>query len=728
MSFATAKWKPTNFLAIILLLQCTLYSTIIFNIPVARQIIGFLYLTFIPGLVLIRLIRLKELDTIETVLFSVGLSIGFLMLTGFFINALYPVFGITQPLSATYTLITQSVIILIGAILSQTTCEGIKQPSFNIKTLLALTFSLVLTILGVLGILILNTTKNNIIPLILILSVSLMFLISAISKKINPKFYPLILYTSCVLLLFFTHSNDTSLVTNYIIGEGDQWIEYQAFKLTETHHYWNYTMPPSPYSSALFPTYSMISVTILPTIFSQTLQLDPSWTMKILYPFIVSFMALGTYKLYTTQTNSKMAFLASFFFITISAGKGWGSAKQTVAQLFYTLLFILIFDKKITLSKKRILFIIFSFALVTSHYALSYIFAFTMLSFLLILTLANYLKKDVWLTHQSESTLILLIIYLTIAISWSIYVNASESFNLLLNTINTVIKSVDEFLEPQARGTALQGIGIVETPTILHQISAFLFLLTEFFILIGILRLIIKREEIIFEQNYKLISILNVALIAMNLLLPRLADTFLMSRFYQTTLIILAPIGILGGQTILENIPKVNHRNISASILALTVLIPLFLFQTGFIYEVSNVESESLPLNMHRWDDLKLHAFIVEAEEVTGAIWLYEHVTTQKIFVHSDIISKFHVLTAYSLIERGQIFLLSNTTRNAMNKNEFIYLGYTTMINGKIRTQLPNGYYEFNTTELSPIIENQNKIYSSGKCEIYNGYLPQIFP
>jgi uncharacterized membrane protein len=151
-------------------------------------------------------------------------------------------------------------------------------------------------------------------------------------------------------------------------------------------------------------------------------------------------------------------------------------------------------------------------------------------------------------------------------------------------------------------------------------------------------------------------------------------------------------------------------------------LTPLFLFQTGFIYEIAKVRNESLPLSMYRWDDLKLHEFIVETEEVTGAIWLSKYAITSNIFVHTDIISKFHVLTAYSMLERGRILLLTNTTKTVLSSDEFIYFGHTSVISGKIETELPNvGYCLLNATDLFDVFEGQNKLYSNGECQIYKG-------
>jgi uncharacterized membrane protein len=727
MNYTTAENKSSiDFLLSILFLQYMLYVTIIFNILIARQVIGILYLTFIPGLAFIKLLKLKKLDIAETILFSVGLSIAFSIVLGLFINEIYPLFGIKQPLLLTPMLITQSTIVLIAIVYSLKNQET-TQLSFHKNVLPIFVIPVILFILGIYSTFALNTTMDNSIALTIIIAITILFLSTVHSQKINQNFYPLILLAITTSILFFVF-NDTSLITKYIIGKGDQWIEYQAFKLTLTNYYWNSTLPPTQYTHVLFPTYSMLSVTSLPTIFTQITQLDESWTFKIIYPFIVSFMALGTYKLYTTQTDEKTAFLAAFFFITIATGKGWGSAKQMIAQLFYVLLIILLINKKISPTKRKILFIIFSFALVTSHYALSYIFTFMIISFLILSFLLNYFKGSTPITNEFKTLTNLTMIYLIIVFSWGVYINASESFNLLLDSINTITRHINEFFEPQSRGTALLGLGVVPTPTVFHQISTALFLLTESFIVIGFLKMLTKRKKTGFNRQYIILSTLNLAIIAANLLLPRLADTFLMSRFYQTTLIVLAPVGILGGQTIIEQILKIlkikNLKKLSASILVIFILTPLFLFQTGFIYEIAKVRNESMPLSMYRWGRLELHRSIIETEEVLGATWLSKHIVSSEIFVYSDLVSKYQVLTAYGIIERGRILLLSNSTKTVLNNNEFVYLGYIGVIDGKIETQLVNvGYCILNTTDLFTMLANQNQIYNNGECSILKGHM-----
>jgi len=71
----------------------------LFDIPIARQVLGFCYFTFLPRFIILKLLKVNKLNKVETILFSVGLSIAFLMIVGLLINEFSFVLGFPQPLS-----------------------------------------------------------------------------------------------------------------------------------------------------------------------------------------------------------------------------------------------------------------------------------------------------------------------------------------------------------------------------------------------------------------------------------------------------------------------------------------------------------------------------------------------------------------------------------------------------------------------------------------------------
>jgi len=126
------------FLKFILAVQFTILfiiglDAIGLNIPILRQLIGFIYLTFIPGILIFRILKIHEFDLINILLFTVGLSITFLMLCGLFINILYPIIGISNPLSILSLTATTCVFISIFSIIIYYRDEDIIEINTNKK-------------------------------------------------------------------------------------------------------------------------------------------------------------------------------------------------------------------------------------------------------------------------------------------------------------------------------------------------------------------------------------------------------------------------------------------------------------------------------------------------------------------------------------------------------------------------------------------------------------------
>lgn len=88
-----------------------------FDIPGLRQIVGFVFLTLIPGILILRIIKIHNVGVIESLVYSVGLSLAFVMFGGVFANFVLPLVGVSRPISAlpiTTTLVVFTLI--LGAI------------------------------------------------------------------------------------------------------------------------------------------------------------------------------------------------------------------------------------------------------------------------------------------------------------------------------------------------------------------------------------------------------------------------------------------------------------------------------------------------------------------------------------------------------------------------------------------------------------------------------------
>jgi uncharacterized membrane protein len=707
MSSILAKWKSIDFLLFILFLQLIVYATALLDVPVARQVIGFLYFTFIPGIVIIKLLKLNEIEWLETLLFSVGLSVAFLMLAGLLINELGPLFGISEPLSMMPLLVILNSLVLACAFLVYWRDKSVKLWSSKPPKLspLMLLF-MVLPILSVVGAMCVNVYGNNLLLLFMMIAISFLFIVSVLSRKVSPsKLYPLAVLMIAIALLY--HS---TFISNYLVTyASDIGGEYFAFKVTESGAHWSSV---NPYVGGGWSIYgrlnAMLSVTILPTLYSSLLNMDTIWMFKILFPLIFSLVPLSLYQIWQLYMGKKYAFISAFLFMAEMTfyTEMLRLNRQIVAELFFVLLLLVIVNRKIKSASKITFFMIFSFALVTSHYGVAEIFLF----FIFVpATSLIVLKRP-----SKKVTLSMVVLFSVIMFSWYIYTSRSAVFDTFLEFGDYVYRQLGDFFNLEARGeTVLKGLGLEAPPTIWNMISRVFAYLTEALIAVGFFGLLTKRVRVPFDVEYFMLTIVSMGFLAVLILVPGLAGTMNMTRFYHVLLFFLAPLCVLGAETITGMIRKWNME-VKVSILLLIVLVPYFLFQTGFIYEVTRNDSWSAPLSGYRMDALRLYVQLGYSTvySVSGAQWLSKNINVEYTQIYADLHSIDLELKAYGLIYPGYIQTLSNVTN--IRANSVIYFSSLNVIEETV----VGGNYLWNSSELS-FLQDLNVIYSNGGSVAY---------
>jgi uncharacterized membrane protein len=191
-------WEIKKFLKVVLAIQFMLWGVIGLDavgiqIPILRQLIGFIYLTFIPGIIILRILKLHKLGDIETLLYTVGLSIATLMFTGLFMNTVYPLFGISGPISITPLIITISVVVLVLCVISYIRDKDFADPRYiDVKDVLSppALFLCSIPFLSIFGTYLVNFHHNNIILMFLIVLIALIAILIAFDKFIMVLVMP----------------------------------------------------------------------------------------------------------------------------------------------------------------------------------------------------------------------------------------------------------------------------------------------------------------------------------------------------------------------------------------------------------------------------------------------------------------------------------------------------------------------------------------------------------
>jgi uncharacterized membrane protein len=452
----------------------------------------------------------------------------------------------------------------------------------------------------------------------------------------------------------------------------------------------------------------MLSITILPTIYSVLLNLNPTNVFKILYPLIFALVPVGLYQLWQKNFGKKTAFIAAFLLMADLTfyTEMLGLNREMIAELFFVLL-LLTLSMKMKMFNKIVCFIVFSFALITAHYSLALIFFL----FISIAWAASLIYRK---TMSRNITAAMLVLCLGIMFSWYLFTSGGSTFNSIMQFGSYVNGQLGQFFNPASRGTGvLSGLGLESSPTIWNTVSRVFAYATEGLIVIGFIGLIIKRKKVPLNGQDLMFIVLAVAALVALVAVPGLANTLDITRFYHILLFFLAPLCVLGAETFVKLISK-RRTVLVASILLVIVLVPYFLFQTGLVYEVVGARSFyslGLGLNKMSLTYQRYDMGYFDASEVAGAIWISKNAGAENSTIYADV-SSGTILVPYCLGFNDVVLL--NVT--ALAPDSYIYLNKANIID---KVVVDGSQYIFNTTSISPVLESADKIYSNGACDIY---------
>jgi len=296
--------------------------------------------------------------------------------------------------------------------------------------------------------------------------------------------------------------------------------------------------------------------------------------------------------------------------------------------------------------------------------------------------------------------------------TWYIYTSSSAVFDSFLSFGDYIYRQLGDFFNPASRGqTVLTGLGVAETPSIWNMISRIFAYVTEALIIIGFVGL--AKKQIRNPVNeYFIFTCVSVGFLAVLIVVPGIANTLNMTRFYHILLFFLSPLCIVGTEVLVQFLFK-RKRKLLISVLLLIILVCYFLFQIGFVYEITKSESWSISLSKHRMSNVRLYSDLgyVDAYSAFGAQWVSRYTDFVRSQVYADIVSATNVLRVY-----GGVFymnLLTNIT--AVEGDGVVYLGTLNVVDGKIY----DVSLSWNSTELSSTFDNMSLVYINSRSIVY---------
>jgi len=730
--FQINDWEIKKFLRVVLTVQLAMLGLIGlavfgFDIPILRQIVGFIYLTFTPGIIILRILKLHKLGTVKTLLYSVGLSLAFIMFLVLFMNSIYHHIGISKPISTLPLIVTLTTIIGLMCFIAYRRDRDFQTASsFEIRDILSpsVLLLMLLPLLAVVGTQVIRFYENNVLLIVMICLIALVPILAIYTKFIPKKLYPLAIY--CVALALLWH---LPLVFKYL-NQWDTFREYYYFNLVNESGIWNFIIS-NPYNA-------MLSITILPSICSQLLDMSGTAIFKIVYPVWYAFAPLGLYEIYRRYLDSdKKALLSVFFVISIYVFylEMPSIGRQMVAEIFYVSLVMLVIEREVSVSK-TVLFIIFGASLIVSHYSLSYLF----IGFMLIsLTISYFLgKKKFRMTGYSITLLAVM------CLTWYMYISNAAPLSALAQVGKHIHNAFGtDLFNLSSRDVSL---ALMTMPTdALRWINKILWYVMWLFMAIGGFNVILRLRQ---KENGVEYAVGNYILLGLCIAIPVFSSSLNMSRMFHIASLILAPFCILGAeivfgsfsrfiQLIRHSAPYMTISKVSTGA-TIALLVLFFLFNTRLPFEIANdPEARSFPLaygHLTNNDKAIVYGRIIQFwsesptdQDVSAAYWIREYSNNQKDVYATYWRSGAPALLSYGMIAPEQTHDLTPKTRIGQVKGNYIFLNYVNIVlgYGTTRTLLGQPHpvlgdiYTWDISEISLLLESSTRVYTNDSSEIY---------
>jgi uncharacterized membrane protein len=714
-------WEIKKFLGIVLATQIVALvliwlETIGFQVPVLRQLVCLIYLTFVPGALILRALNIRELGPIESALFTVGASLATIMFTGALLNFIGSRLGLAAPITLLPIMAMLAALVLIISVacyLRDRKAEN--HPLLDIKEALSppALFLYIVPFIAIVGAYLMNLFSDNVLLVLMILVIAAIVLLVGFDRFIPKEMYPLAIFV--VALSLVLHN---TLISTYINGWDIQYERYYA-TLVMTNGFWDISM--------FNILNAMLSIVILAPIYSIVTNLDIIWVFKLIYPLLFALVPLGLYEVFKRQSSEKIGFMAAFFFtsLVVFYTEMLQLARQEIAELFLVLVVILIINQSMDKLKWSFLFIMFSFSLVVSHYGLTYIF----IASLLVVWALLYAGKKIRFKGMSYTglnrrlSLALIIPLIMFCLGWYIFTASGNAFSTIVILLETVLSNViSGFLNPNM----VQGIALIAeggSVSVLHKVYLYLMLFTQACIVIGIATIVLKNDLAKIGKEYFIFSLVMIALLIAGISVPYVSGAMNTTRLYQISLIFLAiffVIGWLGISKLLGRLARRDNPKMPIAFGALAFFLAIFLiFNTGLVFEVFNDVPISYSLNR------TIDYAVYNSAEVAGANWILNE---RNPILIDNTTNSYYLPPIYSDEYRLQLLSGQNADQVAtipsngrLFEVSYVYMGTYNLLNDRMFVVNENGaisadYY----VSADDVSKDRGLIYSNGGTEIYN--------
>ncbi|MFN3805273.1 MAG: DUF2206 domain-containing protein [Pyrobaculum sp.] len=391
------------------------------------------------------------------------------------------------------------------------------------------------------------------------------------------------------------------------------------------------------------------------------------------------------------------------------------TTKIVVAGILLVLFLLLFVNNKIKEFPRRILTTVFLLSLPISYYGYTYIFIFYLVITSIVLPILAKIKR----VQYNVITPTITIAFIIVAVSWYLYVANGSIFNSVIKLPAALLYNVisGRFL---LRDTYAGEILFGKQPVGLEAVKIMTAVLV-FFVFLGLIYVVVKHRAR-FGVEFSMFAILSIP-VGGSVFLGGLSSVATPDRIFHLISIFLAPVYTLGLvmaiKWALSLFRKRRDVHEKAAIITLALFTAVYLlFNSGFISEIMG-EFPGAPIYISAprieatgtvTEKAYLYQRYVPLCDIAGGMWLLKYGNNTTYADNWGVaILRFPIYG----VEIVNVKQLRDVPRDG-----YIYLWKLNKQDGIIVIRrFPFRYLNF--TQLLPVLEQRNKIYTNGCSDVY---------
>lgn len=401
----------------------------------------FVSLLLLPGTSLIYAGKIRSRSRLELLLFSVGLSLLVIMISGLLTNQLFQAVGTARVLTLWHLLPVFTVVVAAIIVFGQRRTSGAREEiTLRLRkphattVVLGLATSL-LPVVAAFGAFRLNNGGNALFAMIAISATTAVFVgVLLLRRRTSDAAIAWSVFCAALALLLMTS------LRSWDISGHDIAREFHVYSLTNLLGRWDIAAFRDPYNACL-------SITILPEVFAKFMDLSGLVVFKLLLQIICALCPVGLYVLlrrYSSKLGALVGvalFLSYPTFINDSAML----TRQGVAFLFFVLALLAML--RAGHLPRRGLFLVFGLGVVLSHYSTSYMFVAVMVIALAAKIIVTLCRRKPMLWHGNKQSVITpSIIFIMVLATFLWYAQVTATSDGLTITVRNAIVNVPNLL------------------------------------------------------------------------------------------------------------------------------------------------------------------------------------------------------------------------------------------------------------------------------------------